>query len=157
MWYYTSMRRIAGLIHAIQQARWAMIQPLTVGVRVLLIDAATVVLVRHRYSDAWYLPGGGVKRHETLEQAIRREAREEVGARLEELHLFGVYSNFVEHKSDHVIVFACSAFKYIEQNCWEIECVQAFGLDELPASTSPGTRRRIAEYRQGYNSRYGIW
>ena len=61
---------------------WFFRRPVTVGVRVVLIRAGTVLLVRHTYQDAWYLPGGGVKGGERLDQAIRREAQEEAGVSL---------------------------------------------------------------------------
>ena len=53
-----------------------------------------VLLVKHTYQRDLYLPGGGVKRGETLEEAARREAAEELGAQLMNIHLFGIYSNF---------------------------------------------------------------
>ena len=89
---------------------WSIAKPITVGVRVLLIQEGKLLLVRHTYQDAWYLVGGRVEGGETLEQAIRREAKEEVGAELGSLTLLGVYTNFNEGKSDHVIVFVCTDF-----------------------------------------------
>jgi 8-oxo-dGTP pyrophosphatase MutT (NUDIX family) len=38
-----------------------------------------VLLVRHSYRRRWGFPGGLVKRHEAIDVAARREAREEVG------------------------------------------------------------------------------
>ena len=38
-----------------------------------------VLVVRHSYRRRWGFPGGLVKRHEAIEDAARREAREEVG------------------------------------------------------------------------------
>ena len=69
-----------------------------------------ILLVKHTDTDGWYLPGGGVQSGETLGDAIRREAAEETGAVLHELWLFGVYSNFSEAKSDHVVVFCSEDF-----------------------------------------------
>jgi 8-oxo-dGTP diphosphatase len=47
---------------------------------VLVVDGK-VVLVKHGRGDEIYylLPGGGVERGETLEQAVQREVREETG------------------------------------------------------------------------------
>jgi 8-oxo-dGTP diphosphatase len=38
-----------------------------------------LLVVRHSYRRRWGFPGGLVKRHEAIEDAARREAREEVG------------------------------------------------------------------------------
>lgn len=99
--------------HWLHVAYWAVTRPLTVGVRTMLISDGQVVLVRHTYQNAWYFPGGGAKRRETLERAARREASEEAGAELGELVLFGAYSSFSEHKSDHVVVFLCHDFAWL--------------------------------------------
>jgi len=90
--------------------------------------------------------GGGVKKNETLEQAARREALEEVGAQLGNLTLCGVYSNFSESKSDHIILFVCSDFSVSGKTDSEIAGFRFFDLDKLPEDISPATKRRIQEY-----------
>ncbi|MDQ0343857.1 8-oxo-dGTP pyrophosphatase MutT (NUDIX family) [Lederbergia wuyishanensis] len=47
-----------------------------------MIQDEKVLLVKHTYQNHWYLPGGGVEKSETLERAIRRECKEEIGADL---------------------------------------------------------------------------
>ena len=151
------MKLVPRLVYRIARLWWSIARPITVGVRVLMIREGRVLLVRHTYQAAWYLPGGGVKRGETLAQAIRREAAEEVGATLEELGLFGVYSNFYEAKSDHVVVFDCHAFALSGNTDREIERFALFALDDLPGGVSPGTGRRIREYRQRDAPYFGPW
>jgi ADP-ribose pyrophosphatase YjhB (NUDIX family) len=142
------MRNLVKLLYRINRLRWRATQPITVGVRLILLKDQTVLLVKHTYQCQWhwYLPGGGVKRGETLEEAARREVAEELGAELGDLHLFGVYTNFYEHKSDHVIVFTCDDFTLTGKTDREIESFSFFKLDDLPDGTSPGSKKRIQEY-----------
>lgn len=149
------MRRgLARLLHALHHAWLWIARPLTVGVRVILLregDGVTeVLLVRHTYQDAWALPGGGVERGETLEQAACREAREEAGAVLATLKLHGVYTNFFDFKSDHVVVFTCTDFTLQpRQPSLEIAETRFFPVDALPEDLFAGHRRRVEEVRAG--------
>jgi len=140
---FRSLRyRLHGLIR-----RWR--SPLTVGVRLLLVRGESVLLVRHTYVDGLYLCGGAVERGETLEQAARREAREELGATLGPLRLFGAYSSFYERRSDHIVVFVCNKFTLSGNEDGEIAAYRFYDMRALPADTSPGTMRRVAEYQSG--------
>ena len=131
---------------------WRAYGPRTVGVRGLVVDDdGAVLLVRHSYGpDTWHLPGGGVKRRESLAQAVLRELSEEVGLRVEggdsSLDLFGAYSNLQEGKSDHITVFVVRGWTRREVDPAEITAAAFFPPDALPANTSPGTRRRIEEF-----------
>ena len=145
------------LLYQARRAWWSITKPITVGVRVFLVQDGKLLLVRHTYQDHWYLVGGGVEGGETLEQAIRREAAEEIGAEMGALRLFGIYSNFYEGKSDHVAVFVCSDFALTGVMDREIERVGVFDPRELPGGTSPGTRRRVQEYLEGRLPCAGVW
>lgn len=123
-------------------------RPLTLGVRVILLRGQTVLLVRQTYMDGWFLPGGGLKKNETFEQAARREAREEVGADIRNLSLFGAYSNFSEWKSDHNIVFISQEFRLNGSHDNEVAELRFFPLDDLPRDLWPGHRRRLDEISQ---------
>ena len=140
------MRLLAKLLYTINKIRWRITKPLTLGVRLLLIKDLTVLLVKHTYTNYWFLVGGAVEKNETLEQAVRREAQEEIGAQLKDLTLFGVYSNFIESKSDHIILFSCNDFTVTGTTNHEIAKFRFFDLDKLPEDISPATRRRIQEY-----------
>jgi len=124
-------------------------RPIRTGVRVMMIQNGKVQLVRQTYMPGWFMPGGGLKRGETLEQAARREAFEETGAELGNLQLMGGYTNFTEWKTDHNIVFTCTDYRISGKPDSEIAEVRAFPLNELPEGLWPGHRRRLEEYRAG--------
>ncbi|MBV7328110.1 NUDIX domain-containing protein [Chloroflexi bacterium TSY] len=128
--------------------RWRLLRPITLGVRVILIQDEQVLLVKHTYMPKWYLPGGAVKRGETLVDAARREAQEETGAIMQsEPELFRIYSVLFGGKSDHTATYISHDFR-LEQRLdqWEIEEVGYFALTVLPADISKGTREIIADY-----------
>lgn len=133
-------------------------RPVATGVRVLLIQDRQVLLVRHTYIKGWYMPGGGIRRGETIDEAARREAREEAGAELAETRLLGVYSNFEMQKSDHNIVFICTDFKWNHTHDQEIAETRFFPITALPVDVQPGHRRRIEEFAAGVDSpAFGRW
>jgi len=137
---------------------WFFFRPLTLGVRVMLLQGGQVLLVRHTYIGGWYMPGGGVKRGETLDQAARREAREEAGAELNNISLMGAFSNFIELKSDHNILFFSDDFTLSGRHDFEIAEARFFPLDDLPQDLWPGHRRLLGEYRAGAKIRqFGEW
>lgn len=123
-------------------------RPLTFGVRVMLIRGGKILLVRQTYMDGWFIPGGRIERGETLEQAARREAREEVGAELKSISLMGAYSNFKEWKSDHNVLFFSDKFTLAGSHDKEIAEARFFPLASLPAGLWPGHRKRLMEYRR---------
>jgi ADP-ribose pyrophosphatase YjhB (NUDIX family) len=151
------MRVLPSLLYRAKRAWWSIAKPITVGVRAVLVRKGQILLVRHTYQDAWYLPGGGVDGGEALEAAVRRELAEEVGAELGELELFGVYSNFYEGKSDHVVVYLCTEFRVVGGAGREIERFAFFEPQKLPEGTSPGTWRRVQEYLEGKPSSTCTW
>lgn len=60
---------------------------------VLIFDGAgRILLVRNPETNAWHVPGGYLEPGESMEDAARREAREECHIRVEKLRLFDVFS-----------------------------------------------------------------
>lgn len=134
-----------------------LLKPMTHGVRILLVRDGQVLLVQHIYEDEWYLPGGLVERGETLEEAIKREAREEVGAEIEDMQLFGVYTNFTQGWYDHISVFITEDFGLVGDSDHEIEHRSFFPMEELPENTSLGSKNRVEDYLMGDQRGFGIW
>jgi len=133
-------------------------RPKTLGARVMLIQNGQVLLIRQTYMPGWFMPGGGVKRGETIDEAARREAREEVGAEMGELKLLGSYTHFGEQKSDHNVLFLCTDFTTGKKQDSEIAEARFFPLDALPEGISEGHRKRLDEYRTGAEiPQFGEW
>lgn len=154
------MNSLLTLAYKASQIVWKVFHPITVGVRVLLVQDGKFLLVKPSYQNHWTLPGGGIEPGETLEQSARREISEEAGALVGELHLFGAYTSFQENKNDHVVVF-CGALQGFEAGFHpdaEIEQSGLFALQDLPPETAPGVRRRIEEYLgEMPGPFYGMW
>lgn len=122
-------------------------RPITMGVRTVVLYENQVLLVRHTYQDGWMLPGGGVKRNETLDQAACRETREETGIAVQDVSLVGVYTKISNKKTNHIAVFWCSipATVLAESPSLEIAEQRFFPVDALPTDIHPGHGRRVAE------------
>jgi len=133
-------------------------RPVRMGVRIMMIQDNEVWLIRHTYLPGWFMPGGGIKRHETLEQAAYREAHEETGAELQEVSLLGVFSSFVQWKTDHTAVFLCKDFKITGKSDGEIAEMRSFPLDALPENTFASHRKLLEAYQKnGFTDRFGEW
>lgn len=128
----------------------------TLGVRALLIRDGRLLLIKHTYLPHWYLPGGGVTPGENPLKALRRELREEVNLNLtRDPELLGFYYNNHEKRHDYIAVYVCHHFDGLAQipaDDMEIEKLEWFELEDLPAGLSPGTQRRIGEFLKTKNT-----
>jgi 8-oxo-dGTP diphosphatase len=115
---------------------------------VIFDDQGGVLLVRQSYGgQSWELPGGGRGRRESVEDAVRREVREEVGADVLTAELHAVY--YEAEVDQHHFAFRCrlapggpprpSSPEILECRYWPV--------DALPRPISEFTARRVADAR----------
>jgi 8-oxo-dGTP pyrophosphatase MutT (NUDIX family) len=143
----------------LRRGYWRVTRPFSVGVLGLVVDGeGRVLLVEQTYRSGWYLPGGGVRKREGLDDALRRELREEVGIEPTATPwLLGLYWNFAEGKSDHVAVFVVERWEKRPARSLEIARDAFFAPSVLPEDVSPAARRRIEEHAAGERAVVRAW
>lgn len=70
---------------------------------IILIDGRVLLIHRRNPPHGWALPGGFVEYGETVEDAVRREMKEETGLDLQDLRQFRVYSDPARDPRGHVV------------------------------------------------------
>jgi len=148
------------IVKKLLQRYWRLTRALTLGAQGAIVDPeGRVLLVRHTYQPGWRFPGGGVEKGETVTAALSRELEEEVGIEVTgEPQLFGVYSNAASFPNDHIVLFVVRGWhqERVPKPNYEIAEQRFFAPDDVPADTSAGTVRRLAEIFSGA-PRSAIW
>lgn len=114
-----------------------------IGVFALIFDEGRILLGHRHDIDWWNLPGGGMEAGETVDEALRREVREETGLEVEVEQLVGVYSK--PQKQEVVLTFRCRVIGGTLQATEEIRENRYFAPDAVPANTLPKHRQRIED------------
>lgn len=121
-----------------------------VGVSAVLHnEAGELLLVRHSYASRnWSFPGGGLKRGETPEQAIRREIREELGCALAEVRELGRIAETISGSPHRSHVFAAIVREAPRPDRREIAEAAFFAPGSLPEPLGALTRDRLRLWRE---------
>jgi len=93
-----------------------------------------IVLVNRKYAPfGWALPGGFVNYNESVEKAVKREAKEETGLTIKKIDFVGVYSDPRRDKRLHTIttVFLCKASGKIKAHD-DAKGIGVFSLNKIP-------------------------
>lgn len=129
---------------------WKIFKIDTHGLRILIVHNNSLVLVRHWYNGLWVMPGGGIKKTESPEEAAVREVFEETGISIQNPdYKLGAYSNTKGGKRDTVHCFVIKLSErpvFKERFRFEISDIKLCPFDELPEGTSYATKLRIQEY-----------
>jgi 8-oxo-dGTP pyrophosphatase MutT (NUDIX family) len=137
---------------AFQSARrtlWYFTRPDVRGVQAIPLTASgRVILVKHRYTRGWHLPGGGQKRKEDPRTAVLRELEEEIGLdAFGEVRQLGCFIYHPDYRRSTVTLFLVRDVTYRPGWSLEIEKVGEFDLDRLPPGIANITGERLAELR----------
>lgn len=135
-------------LQSVRRLIWFVTRPSVEGVHAIALTAGgKVILVKHRYTRGWHLPGGGQKRKEAPAPAILRELREEIGLLQHDSVDFLERSTYrMSYRTVSVSLFVVRGIVHKPAWSLEIEQVKAFGRDELPSNLSPLTRERLMEH-----------
>ncbi len=114
-----------------------------IGVYAVIFEQERVLLAHRRDIDWWNLPGGGMEPDETVEEAMRREVREETGLEVAVERLIGVYSK--PQKQEVVLTFRCRVVGGTLSATEESRECRFFAPDALPPNTLPKHRQRVED------------
>jgi 8-oxo-dGTP pyrophosphatase MutT (NUDIX family) len=114
-------------------------------------EAGRVLFVRHAYGDrsVWELPGGGMRRREDPEAAVRREMGEELGIELANVRPLGAVEITGSHKRTLLHCFGASAGGApVRLAAAEIAVARWAPLDAPPQPLGPDVAALLALARE---------
>jgi ADP-ribose pyrophosphatase YjhB (NUDIX family) len=131
-------------INSMRRIYWFIFRPHTQGVKCLIECNEEYLLIQTSYSGKyWTLPGGGVRRSESPEEATNREVREELGIMIVGLKEVGRYESNAEYKKDTIHLFYGSVSgKDFKPNA-EVSKAQWFEKGSLPNEQSRALKESL--------------
>ena len=119
----------------------------TVDIIIEYQDQGLVLIERQKPPYGWALPGGFVEYGETLEEAARREAKEETGLEVKLMGQFHAYSDPERDPRQHTIttVFVARGHGH-PQAASDAKSLAIFPPEELPSQLAFDHNRILQDY-----------
>ncbi len=126
---------ISKYVYPILKFYWRTFKPKSRGVKCVITFGEEILLIRNTYGGRhWTFSGGGAKRVETPEEAVKREVMEEVGLAIEKPKPIGNLDWGYEGKKDVIYCFAAEVnSKNFKIDTTEILEAKWFKIAEVPA------------------------
>ena len=116
---------------------------------IIRVDDRIVLIERRNPPRGWALPGGFVDYGERLEEAARREAREETGLTVTDLQPLGAYSDPARDPRQHTISYVYTARASGTPEAGDDAALaRLFELDALPEPLCFDHATILADYRR---------
>jgi len=98
----------------------------------------------------WVLPGGHIDYNEKVEEAIKREIKEELGISAKIKKLIGVYSDPKRHPWYHTVavVFLCQKTRGKTHTSQEVSDFKYYPLNNLPQRIGFDHRKIINDFKK---------
>jgi len=121
-----------------------------IGVFAYVVYKNKLLLVKKNYdSFKWTLPGGAVEKGENIEDALRREIKEETGLDVvSSLKFITVFYSILNYSLAFCFEIRLDALTSdLKVNIAEILDVKFFNFEDLPNLISERTRKQVDHYR----------
>lgn len=127
--------------------------PLPTVDAIIETPSGVILIERKNFPYGWAIPGGFVEYGETVENAAKREAKEETGLDIELIHLLGVYSDPKRDPRRHVIstVFVAKA-KGKPKAGDDAKNVKLFSKENFPKDLAFDHNKILEDYLKWKNS-----
>ena len=138
-----------------------------VGVGAAIFNSKGEILIMKRGKKAkneigkWEIPGGSVEFNETIENALKREVKEEIGVDIKIIELLGICNHIISDEKQHWIAptFICKITKGIPkilepEKCEQLEWFSLREAEKLPLSivTKWGIKTFKNKFPKGYRA-----
>lgn len=142
-----TMRFLIQIASGVRRAYWFIFRPKTTGVKCLIEYDNSYLFIKHGYGSRmynWNLPGGGLKKNESVESAVKREVFEELGIELSNVIELKKYTSSFEYKVDTIHCFHSKAItKSMIINKNEIADAQWFPKNNLPENLARSIKESL--------------